>query len=166
MLSNRALNEVRGGYSHYGFANNTLVTWSKHWQAPRRHQRLPAHHVHGLCRQRQRRTRRGIATRRSGRFATTSRMSYDAKGHHDLKLGGEFVRHFEDSENCAMCGGNDRRPQRHRSRGSAAVAVPRSVQCGHVELRGDVAVHAHLYDRHRRVPEPVRSAQVRRLGAG
>jgi hypothetical protein len=33
-------------------------------------------------------------------------MSYDAKGHHDLKLGGEFVRHFEDSENCAMCGGN------------------------------------------------------------
>src|SRR6185503_2589747 len=33
VLSNRAVNEVRGGYSHYGFQNNTLVTWSKHWQA-------------------------------------------------------------------------------------------------------------------------------------
>ena len=35
VLSNRAVNEIKGGYSHYGFANNTLVTWSKHWQAPR-----------------------------------------------------------------------------------------------------------------------------------
>ena len=35
VLSNRTLNEVRGGFSHYGFRNETLVDWSKHWQAPR-----------------------------------------------------------------------------------------------------------------------------------
>jgi hypothetical protein len=35
VLNNRMLNEVRGGFSHYGFRNETLVNWSKHWQAPR-----------------------------------------------------------------------------------------------------------------------------------
>ena len=33
VLSNRAVNEITGGYSHFGFANKTLVNWSKHWQA-------------------------------------------------------------------------------------------------------------------------------------
>ena len=28
------LNEIKGGFSHYGFATDTLVSWSKHWQAP------------------------------------------------------------------------------------------------------------------------------------
>ncbi len=35
VLSNRMLNEVKGGYSHFGFRNELLTEWSKHWQAPR-----------------------------------------------------------------------------------------------------------------------------------
>ena len=31
--------------------------------------------------------------------------AFDARGRHDLKAGFEFVRHFEDSENCNRCGG-------------------------------------------------------------
>jgi hypothetical protein len=41
VLSNRALNEVKGGYSHFGFRNELLTEWSKHWQAAARDQRSP-----------------------------------------------------------------------------------------------------------------------------
>ena len=64
VLSNRALNEVRGGYSHYGFANNTLVTWSKHWQAPRVTNGYPRITLTGFCGQRER--ERAAASRPEG----------------------------------------------------------------------------------------------------
>ena len=105
VLSNRALNEIRGGYSHYGFANATLVNWSKHWQAPRVTNGYPRISFSGFsvnANQNAPRHRDQKVWQIRDDFTT----SYDAKGHHDLKLGGEFVRHFEDSENCAMCGGN------------------------------------------------------------
>src|SRR5712664_1735659 len=34
VLSNRALNEVRGGFAAYGIDQASLTSWSKHWQAP------------------------------------------------------------------------------------------------------------------------------------
>ena len=34
VLSNRTVNAC-GGYSHFGFRNELLTEWSKHWQAPR-----------------------------------------------------------------------------------------------------------------------------------
>jgi hypothetical protein len=105
VINNRTLNEVRGGYSHYGFANKTLVTWSKHWQAP-----------NGITNGYPRITFTGFsvnananAPRHRDQKVTQVRddftTSYEARGHHDLKLGGEFVRHLEDSLNCAQCGG-------------------------------------------------------------
>ena len=105
VLSNRSLNEVRGGYSHYGFANNTLVTWSKHWQAPRVTNGYPRITFSGFAVNANQNAPRH-RDQKVWQIRDDYTTSYDAKGHHDLKLGAEFVRHFEDSENCAMCGGN------------------------------------------------------------
>ena len=33
VISNRALNEIRGGYAAYGLNQASLTTWSNHWQA-------------------------------------------------------------------------------------------------------------------------------------
>ena len=104
VLSNRALNEVRGGYSHYGFANNTLVNWSKHWQAPRVTNGYPRITLTGFAVNANANAPRH-RDQKVWQIRDDFTTSYDAKGHHDLKVGGEFVRHFEDSENCAMCGG-------------------------------------------------------------
>ena len=98
-------------------------------------------------------------------------FSYDLRGRHDLQAGAEFVRHFEDSLNCNQCGGNiDARGTFGGaiipSPAQLAGLVPRSVERRHLEPRGDFTVGAHLHDRHRRVPEPVPPAEIRRLGAG
>jgi hypothetical protein len=105
VLSNRSINEIRGGYSHFGFATHTLVTWSKHWQAPRVTNGYPRITLTGFsiaANQNAPRHRDQKVWQIRDDFST----SYEARGHHDLKLGGEFVRHYEDSENCNQCGGN------------------------------------------------------------
>ena len=104
VLSNRALNEVKGGYSHFGFRNELLTEWSKHWQAPRvtnGHPRitLTGFSIAGNANYPRHRDQRVSFLRDDFTFA------FDARGRHDLKAGGEFVRHFEDSENCNNCGG-------------------------------------------------------------
>ncbi|HKE87190.1 MAG TPA: carboxypeptidase regulatory-like domain-containing protein [Vicinamibacterales bacterium] len=104
VLSNRALNEVKGGYSHFGFANELLTDWSKHWQAPRvtnGHPRitLTGFSIAGNANYPRHRDQKVSFVRDD--FS----VSFDARGRHDLKAGGEFVRHFEDSENCNNCGG-------------------------------------------------------------
>jgi len=104
VLSNRALNELKVGYSHFGFENELLTTWSKHWQAPRvtnGHPRitLTGFSIAGNANYPRHRDQKVTQIRDDFTY------SYDAKGRHDLRLGGEFVRHFEDSENCNNCGG-------------------------------------------------------------
>jgi hypothetical protein len=104
VLNNRTLNEVRGGYSHFGFRNELLTEWSKHWQAPRvtnGHPRitLTGFSIAGNANYPRHRDQRVSFLRDDFTF------SYDARGRHDMKAGGEFVRHFEDSENCNNCGG-------------------------------------------------------------
>jgi hypothetical protein len=104
VLSNRALNEIKGGYSHYGFENELLSSWSKHWQAPRVTNGHPRVTLTGF-------TIAGNANYPRHRDQKVSfvrddfTFSFDAKGRHDLKAGAEFVRHLEDSENCNTCGG-------------------------------------------------------------
>ncbi len=104
VFSNRALNEVRGGYSHFGFRNELLTEWSKHWQAPRVTNGHPRITLTGF-------SIAGNANypRHRDQNVTFLRDDFtywfDAKGRHDLKAGGEYVRHFEDSENCNNCGG-------------------------------------------------------------
>jgi len=106
VLSNRAVNEVRGGYSHFGFETLTLVNFSKHWQAS-----------NGITNGYPRVTFTGFsitananAPRHRDQKVTQIRddftVSYDMRGRHDLRLGAEFVDHYEDSLNCNQCGGN------------------------------------------------------------
>ena len=104
VLSNRALNEVKAGYSHYGFANTLLTEWSRHWQAPRvtnGHPRitLTGFSIAGNANYPRHRDQKVTFVRDDFMIA------FDARGRHDMKIGGEFVRHFEDSENCNNCGG-------------------------------------------------------------
>ena len=104
VLSNRALNDLKVGYSHYGFENELLTSWSEHWQAPRvtnGHPRITllGFSIAGNANYPRHRDQKVTQIRDDFTF------SFDAAGRHDLRLGGEFVRHFEDSENCNNCGG-------------------------------------------------------------
>ena len=104
VLSNRMLNELKGGYSHFGFRNELLTEWSKHWQAPRvtnGHPRitLTGFSIAGNANYPRHRDQRVSFVRDDFMYA------FDARGRHDMKAGFEFVRHYEDSENCNRCGG-------------------------------------------------------------
>jgi len=105
VISNRAVNEIKGGFSHFGFANRTLVDWSKHWQAP-----------NGITNGYPRITFTGFALNANAnaprhrdqdvwQLRDDFSYSFEGRGRHDMKIGAEFVRHFEDSLNCAQCGG-------------------------------------------------------------
>ena len=92
VLSNRMVNEIEGGRANYGLAQAGLTTWSKHWLAPlgvtngsprirfsnfniTPNQNLPRHQDQWYW---------------SIRDSFT--VSYDAKGRHDVRLGGEFLK--------------------------------------------------------------------------
>jgi carboxypeptidase family protein/TonB-dependent receptor-like protein len=105
VLSNRAVNEIKGGYSHFGFETLTLVNWSKHWQAS-----------NGVTNGYPRITFTGFTINANAnaprhrdqkvwQIRDDFTYSYDARGRHDMRAGAEFVRHFEDSLNCNQCGG-------------------------------------------------------------
>jgi hypothetical protein len=109
VLNNRALNEARVGYAGYIFRNANLTNWSNHWAAtngpygpvtvgsPRirftgftllPNPGYPRHRTQNLY------TVRDDFT-----------LSYNARGRHDLKIGGEFLLHHEMSANCTNCSG-------------------------------------------------------------
>ena len=105
VISNRAMNEIKGGFSHYGFSTATLVDWSKHWQAS-----------NGITNGYPRITFTGFALNANAnaprhrdqevwQVRDDFTYSFEARGRHDVRLGAEYVRHFEDSLNCAQCGG-------------------------------------------------------------
>src|SRR4029077_14828923 len=105
VLSNRALNEIRVGKAVFGLANANLTTWSKHWQAP-----------NGINTGSPRITFNGFAIggnqfypRHQDQWVWNARddftYSYNAGGHHDLKLGGEFLHRHQIQANCRQCMG-------------------------------------------------------------
>jgi len=105
VVSNRAINEIKGGYSHFGFKNNTLVNWANHWQSS-----------NGITNGYPRITFTGFALNANAnaprhrdqnvwQIRDDFTYSFEAHGRHDIKLGAEFVNHIEDSLNCAQCGG-------------------------------------------------------------
>ena len=108
VISNRAVNEVKVGQAVFGLANRNLTTWSNHWQkvngitvgSPRiaftgfaiaPNQNYPRHQDQWVW---------------SGRDDFT--YSYNAKGRHDLKLGGEFLHRHQIQANCRQCSGDMR----------------------------------------------------------
>ena len=105
VLSNRAVNEVRFGYASYGIEQQSLTSWSQHWQAP-----------NGITTDGPSITFRGFAFNRNNNlpryrnqnvysFHDDFTLSYGAAGRHDLKAGGEYLHLLDSTRNCNRCGG-------------------------------------------------------------
>jgi hypothetical protein len=109
VLSNRALNEVSSGYASYLFGEGNLTTWSNHWMSaggpfgaistgsPRitftnftigGNNAAPRYRVQNLY-----------------SVKDNFTYSYDARGRHDLKAGGEFLLEQIYTSNCTQCMG-------------------------------------------------------------
>jgi len=105
VLSSRALNEVKVGYAGYGFNNSNLTTWSGHPQAARGitngHPRiqLTGFNVAGNTNWPRYWTQDVYSLRDDFTF------SYEARGRHDLKSGGEYLWDKKVSANCTFCMG-------------------------------------------------------------
>ena len=105
VLTNRALNEIRVGKAVFGLSNANLTTWSRHWQA-----------ANGITTGSPRITFTGFAIggnqfypRHQDQWVWNVRddftYSYDAGGHHALRLGGEFLHRHQIQANCRQCMG-------------------------------------------------------------
>ena len=105
VLSNRSVNTARVGYASYGIDQSSLTSWSNHWQA-----------ANGITNGGPNLNFRGFRTGRNGnipRYRNQNTytihddftLSYDAKGHHDLRAGGEYLHLLDNTRNCNQCGG-------------------------------------------------------------
>src|SRR5213593_4497658 len=105
VLSNRAVNEIKGGEAVFGLENANLTTWSNHWQSS-----------NGINTGSPRITFTGFAIggnqnypRHQDQWVWNVRddftYSYSAGGHHDLRLGVEFLHRHQIQANCRQCMG-------------------------------------------------------------
>jgi len=105
VLSNRAVNEIKGGQAVFGLANRNLTTWSNHWQK-----------ANGITTGNPRITFTGFTVagnqnhpRHQDQWVWSARddftYSYNAGGRHDLRLGGEFLHRHQIQANCRQCMG-------------------------------------------------------------
>jgi len=96
------------GQAVFGLANKNLTTWSNHWQK-----------VNGITTGSPRIAFTGFAIapnqnypRHQDQWVWNVRddftYSYDTKGHHDLRLGGEFLDRHQIQANCRQCSGDMR----------------------------------------------------------
>ena len=105
VLGNSAVNEVKFGKTRWIFRNANLTQWSNHWQAP-----------NGVTTGSPRITfsnfavggnqffpRHGAQDNWSIRDDFT--VSFNARGRHDMKLGGDAVIIVDDGNNCQACMG-------------------------------------------------------------
>jgi hypothetical protein len=105
VFSNRAVNEVRSGYASYGFFQDSLVKWSHHWDA-----------ANGVTSGSPKVTFRGFSVPGNSNLPRYRNQnvysihddftfSYGAGGHHDLKVGGEYLHTLDNTRNCNNCMG-------------------------------------------------------------
>lgn len=105
VLSSRALNSVQVGHSGFGFENANLTSWTNHWRASE-----------GITTGSPRITFTGFSIAGNSNYPRYQlqdvvmvrddfTFSYNAKGRHDLKAGGEFLWDKKVSFNCANCMG-------------------------------------------------------------
>ena len=99
VLGNRAVNEVKAGYSEFGFDQGGLTHWSNHWLAPL-----------GITQGSPRIRFNGFNMLPNANFPRTRAQnvwsaredftfSYEARGRHDLRAGAEYLRRAEESAN-------------------------------------------------------------------
>lgn len=105
VLSDRALNEIKVGYSFFNLANQNLTTWSNHWQR-----------ANGITTGSPRITFTGFTVagnqfhpRHQDQDVWMLRddftYSYNLKGRHDLRAGAELLRRHQIQANCRQCMG-------------------------------------------------------------
>jgi hypothetical protein len=103
VLSNRALNEIRVGYSKFQLTNENLTTWSENLNAaltgnlggPRirfRGFQVPGNQNHPRTRYQE-----------NVMFRDDFTFSFDGRGRHDIKSGFEYLRYHELTRNCRNC---------------------------------------------------------------
>lgn len=105
VISNRAVNEARVGYAFFNLANRNLTTWSNHWQkangittgSPRI--QFTGFNVTGNANH-PRHQDQTVWT-----FRDDFTFSYEARGRHDLRAGGEFLKRHQIQANCRNCMG-------------------------------------------------------------
>jgi hypothetical protein len=112
VISNRAVNEIKGGFTKYYFDQVNLTSWSRHWQSATRTESHPEGVTTGSPRitftgftiaGNQFYPQDGVQTIWSVRDDLT--LSYDARGRHDLKAGGELLRYRDYGHSCRRCMG-------------------------------------------------------------
>ena len=112
VISNRAVNEIKGGFTKYFFDQINLTTWSNHWQASTQSDSHPGGVRTGSPRitftgftiaGNQFYPQDGVQTIFSLRDDFT--FSYDARGRHDLRTGGEYLRYRDSGHSCRRCMG-------------------------------------------------------------
>jgi hypothetical protein len=109
VLSNRTLNEIRVGHQSYVYYQENLTNWSKHWYASDGPYgpvttgspviRFTGFLIGG---------NQGFPRHRGqDRYWLRDdfTFSFNARGRHDLRAGGEFLFHHEMSANCTRCRG-------------------------------------------------------------
>jgi hypothetical protein len=103
VITNRALNEVRVGFSEWNVLQGNLTTWSNHWAkdigVTEGHPRIQ---MVGLTIAGNQNAPR-VRDQNSYMFRDDFTYSYDARGRHDLKAGFEYVFMHEFTRNCRNC---------------------------------------------------------------
>ena len=105
VIGTHSTNQVQLGYAGFGFKNANLTKWSHHWRA-----------ADGINTGSPRITFTGFSIAGNTNYPRYQlqdvwsarddyNLSYDAKGRHDLKAGGEFLWDKKVSFNCANCMG-------------------------------------------------------------
>jgi hypothetical protein len=105
VINNSTLNEIKVGEAVFGLANQNLTSWSNHWQK-----------ANGITTGSPRITFTGFAVtgnqnhpRHQDQDVWTFRddftLSYEGKGRHDLRAGGEFLKRHQIQANCRQCMG-------------------------------------------------------------
>jgi hypothetical protein len=108
VINNSTLNEIKVGEAVFGLANQNLTSWSNHWQK-----------ANGITVGSPRIAFTGFAIapnqnypRHQDQWVWNVRddftYSYETKGHHDLRLGGEFLNRHQIQANCRQCSGDMR----------------------------------------------------------
>jgi hypothetical protein len=106
VLSNRAVNEVKVGFKHYIFEQRNLTTWSNHWQAPYGNTNgSPRIQFTGFS------ILGGPFLPQDGAEDTLSirddfTFSYEARGRHDVRAGGDYLRIRDYNYSCRFCRGH------------------------------------------------------------
>jgi carboxypeptidase family protein/TonB-dependent receptor-like protein len=105
VLSNRAVNEIKGGYTKYKFDQKNITTWSNHWQA-----------FNGVTTGSPRITFSNFTIGGNSfypRFGAQDSfvlrddftLSFSARGRHDLRAGMDYLRMVDSGDNCQACMG-------------------------------------------------------------